>query len=66
MSDCIFYYLLNEFDLNIVISKIINLIKMKTEFYGYLLKSENLNGNHIFNMINKFSKNVIIVEDILL
>ncbi|CAD8084141.1 unnamed protein product [Paramecium primaurelia] len=66
MSDCIFYYLLNEFDLNLVISKIINLIKMKTEFYCYLLKSENLNGNHVFNQISKFSKRVINVEDTLL
>ncbi|CAK87358.1 unnamed protein product (macronuclear) [Paramecium tetraurelia] len=66
MSDCIFYYLLNEFDLNTVIQKIINLIKMKTEFYCYLLNSENLKGNHVFNSISKFSKNVNCIEDILL
>ena len=55
MSDFIFEYLINEFDLNELISKFTNLVKMKNEFYYYLLKSENLNGNHIFKLIMKIS-----------
>ncbi|CAD8101077.1 unnamed protein product [Paramecium sonneborni] len=66
MSNFIYDYLNNEFDLNEMTSKFINLVKMKIEFYQQLLNSEYLNGNQIFLSMKKFSKNVQYLEKLLL
>lgn len=53
MSDHIYNYLINEFDLSSFFQEATNIIKIKIELFYYISKCEIINADIIFNYFVK-------------
>ncbi|CAD8111180.1 unnamed protein product [Paramecium sonneborni] len=66
MSDYINQYLINEFQINHLTSMMFNILKLKIEFYSYLLQCEAMHADKIFIYKMKYFTQVLDLEDKLL